>query len=48
METASGQHLVLAIYANMVAVPADDPEATQKIVGEAMGEIAAAAYDSPL
>ena len=48
METASGQHLVLAIYANMVAVPLDDPEATQKIVGEALGEIAAAAYDSPL
>ena len=48
MDTASGQHLVLAIYANMVAVPVDDPEATQKIVGEALGEIAAAAYDSPL
>jgi PBP4 family serine-type D-alanyl-D-alanine carboxypeptidase len=48
METASGQHLVLTIYANMVAVPADDPEATQKIVGEALGEIASAAYDSPL
>jgi PBP4 family serine-type D-alanyl-D-alanine carboxypeptidase len=48
MDTASGQHLVLAIYANMVAVPLDDPEATQKIVGEALGEIAAAAYDSPL
>ena len=48
MDTASGQHLVLAIYANMVAVPMDDPEATQKIVGEALGEIAAAAYDSPL
>jgi PBP4 family serine-type D-alanyl-D-alanine carboxypeptidase len=48
METASGQHLVLAVYANMVAVPMDDPEATQKIVGEALGEIAAAAYDSPL
>ena len=47
METASGQHLVLAVYANMVAVPMD-PEATQKIVGEALGEIAAAAYDSPL
>ena len=48
MDTASGQHLVLAIYANMVAVPMDDPEATQNIVGEALGEIAAAAYDSPL
>jgi N-acyl-D-amino-acid deacylase len=48
METASGQHLVLALYANMVAVPLDDPEATQKVVGEALGEIAAAAYDAPL
>jgi N-acyl-D-amino-acid deacylase len=48
MDTASGQHLILSIYANMVAVPLDDPEATQKIVGEALGEIAAAAYDAPL
>lgn len=48
MDTASGQHLVLALYANMVAVPLDDPEATQKIIGEALGEIAAAAYDAPL
>src|SRR5882724_23492 len=48
MDTASGQHLILSLYANMVAVPMDDPEATQKIVGEALGEIAAAAYDAPL
>jgi PBP4 family serine-type D-alanyl-D-alanine carboxypeptidase len=48
METASGQHLILSLYANMVAVSMDDPEATQKIVGEALGEIAAAAYDAPL
>jgi len=48
METASGQHLALAIYGNMVAVPMDDPEAVQKIAGEALGEIAAAAYDAPL
>ena len=48
MDTASGQHLVFALYANMVAVPMDDPEATQKIVGEALGEIASAAYDSPI
>ncbi len=44
MDTASGAHLVFALYANMVAVPLDDPEATQKIVGEALGEIASAAY----
>ncbi len=48
MDTVSGQHLILALYANMVAVPLDDPEATQKIVGEALGEIASAAYDAPL
>jgi N-acyl-D-amino-acid deacylase len=48
MDTASGQHLVLALYVNMVAVPLDDPEATQKIAGEALGEIASVAYDAPL
>ncbi len=48
MDTVGGQHLVLALYANMVAIPLDDPDATQNIVGEALGEIAAAAYDAPL
>ena len=48
MDTARGEHLILALYVNMVSVPLDDPDATQKIVGEALGEIAAAAYDSPL
>jgi dihydroorotase/N-acyl-D-amino-acid deacylase len=48
MDTARGEHLILALYVNMVSVPLDDPEATQKIAGEALGEIAAAAYDSPL
>ncbi|HEY8716948.1 MAG TPA: D-alanyl-D-alanine carboxypeptidase/D-alanyl-D-alanine-endopeptidase, partial [Candidatus Acidoferrum sp.] len=43
MDTASGKHLILALYVNMVSVPLDDPEATQKIAGEALGEIAAAA-----
>ena len=47
MDTAKGEHLILALYANMVAVPMADPEATQKIVGQALGEIAAAAYDLP-
>jgi PBP4 family serine-type D-alanyl-D-alanine carboxypeptidase len=47
METASGQHLIFALYVNMVPVSLDDPEATQKIAGEALGEIAAAAYDAP-
>ena len=48
MDTASGEHLILALYVNMVSVPLDDPDATQKIAGEALGEIAAAAYDAPL
>jgi N-acyl-D-amino-acid deacylase len=48
MDTVNGQHLVLALYVNMVSVPLGDPEATQKIAGEALGEIAAAAYDAPL
>ena len=47
METATGEHLAFAAYVNMVAAPMDDPEAVQKIAGEALGEIAAAAYDSP-
>jgi len=46
MDTADGKHLILALYVNMVSVPLDDPEATQKIAGEALGEIAAAAYDA--
>ena len=46
METASGKHLVLALYVNMVAVTLDDPDAVQKVAGEALGEIASAAYDS--
>jgi N-acyl-D-amino-acid deacylase len=48
MDTAKGEHLILALYVNMVSVPLDDPDATQKIAGEALGEIAAAAYDAPL
>jgi D-alanyl-D-alanine carboxypeptidase/D-alanyl-D-alanine-endopeptidase (penicillin-binding protein 4) len=46
MDTVSGQHLIFALYVNMVQVSMDDPEATQKIAGEALGEIAAAAYDA--
>jgi N-acyl-D-amino-acid deacylase len=48
MDTAKGEHLILALYVNMVSVPLNDPDATQKIAGEALGEIAAAAYDAPL
>lgn len=47
MDTQTGQHLVLALYANMIPISMDDPEAAQKVVGAALGEIASAAYDSP-
>ncbi|HMI51728.1 MAG TPA: D-alanyl-D-alanine carboxypeptidase/D-alanyl-D-alanine-endopeptidase [Candidatus Saccharimonadales bacterium] len=47
MDTASGQHLILALYVNMVSLTLDDPDAVTKIPGEALGEIAAAAYDAP-
>jgi dihydroorotase/N-acyl-D-amino-acid deacylase len=48
MDTASGQHLILAVYVNMVSLPLDDPDAAQTVAGEALGEIAAAAYDAPV
>jgi N-acyl-D-amino-acid deacylase len=48
METASGEHLIVAAYANNVPVSMEDSEAVQKVVGEALGEIAAAAYDAPI
>lgn len=48
METASGRHLILALYVNMVSVAMGDPDALQQIAGQALGEIAAAAYDAPL
>lgn len=48
METTAGRHLAFAIYVNNVAVSKDDPQAAQKVAGEALGEIAAAAYDAPL
>src|SRR5581483_9336169 len=47
METKSGQKLVLALYVNNVSTP-EDPDLVQKIVGEALGEIASAAYDAEL
>ena len=38
--TPEGRRLAFAIYVNRVALPADDPDAIQKIVGQAVGEIA--------
>jgi N-acyl-D-amino-acid deacylase len=46
--TSDGRHLAFAIYANRVSLPLDDPDAPQKIVGAALGEIATAIYMTPL
>lgn len=48
LQTTTGEHLAFAAYLNNVSAPMGDPEAIQKIAGEALGQIAAAAYDSPL
>jgi N-acyl-D-amino-acid deacylase len=48
MQTAAGEHLAFAAYVNMVPVPADDPDAVQKTAGQALGEIAAAAYTAAI
>jgi PBP4 family serine-type D-alanyl-D-alanine carboxypeptidase len=45
--TTSGRKLVFAAYVNHVSLP-PDPEAAQQVAGQALGEIAAAAYDAPL
>lgn len=47
VQTKSGKTLAFAAYVNHVAMPAD-PDSAQKIAGQALGEIAAAAYDAPL
>jgi len=47
LTTKDGRHLAFALYVNGVPVTRDDPEAVTKIAGQALGEIAAAAYDSP-
>lgn len=43
--TADGRHLAFAVYVNNVSV-STDPDAITQVVGQALGEIAAAAYDS--
>jgi PBP4 family serine-type D-alanyl-D-alanine carboxypeptidase len=45
MFTADGRHLAFAIYVNNVSVPRE-PDAVKRIVGQALGELAAAAYDA--
>jgi PBP4 family serine-type D-alanyl-D-alanine carboxypeptidase len=47
VNTRSGERLVFAAYVNHVALP-DDPQAAQRVAGQALGEIAAAAYDAEL
>ena len=45
--TKSGRKLAFAAFVNHVALPAD-PDAAQNIAGQALGEIAASAYDAGL
>jgi PBP4 family serine-type D-alanyl-D-alanine carboxypeptidase len=47
VQTKSGKTFAFAAYVNHTSMPAD-PESAQKIAGQALGEIAAAAYDAPL
>src|SRR5262249_22305403 len=44
--TANGERLAFAAFVNHVSLP-EDPDAPQNVVGQALGEIAAAAYDAP-
>jgi D-alanyl-D-alanine carboxypeptidase len=46
LTTADGRRLAFAIYGNNVPVPGDDPDAITRIVGQALGEIAAAGYSA--
>jgi PBP4 family serine-type D-alanyl-D-alanine carboxypeptidase len=43
--TKSGRTVAFAAYVNHTALP-DDPDAAQNVAGQALGEIAAAAYDT--
>ena len=44
--TVDGRHLAFALFANHVALPADRESLT--MAGQALGEIAAAAYALPI
>jgi PBP4 family serine-type D-alanyl-D-alanine carboxypeptidase len=46
--TPDGHRCAFAAYANRVSLPMDDPEAPQNVVGQALGEIAAAIYSTLL
>src|SRR4029077_12995 len=45
--TKAGEKLAFAAYVNHVSLPSD-PDAAQQVAGQALGEIAAAAYDADL
>ncbi len=47
LTTKDGRRLAFAIYVNRVPLSLEDEEAATKVAGQALGEIAAAAYDSP-
>ena len=46
LTTAAGRRLAFAIYANNVSV-SKEPNEIKRVVGQALGEIAAAAYEAP-
>jgi N-acyl-D-amino-acid deacylase len=45
--TADGRNLAFAAYVNRVSVSLDDPDAAQKVAGQALGEVATAIYSTP-
>jgi PBP4 family serine-type D-alanyl-D-alanine carboxypeptidase len=45
MTTASGKKLIVVVYANNVAV-SNTPDEITRVVGQALGEVAAAVYDA--
>jgi len=44
MTTSTGRRLIVAVYANNVAV-SNAPDEVTRVIGQALGEVAAAAYD---
>lgn len=44
MATPDGRHLAFALYVNHVAISLEDPDAADKVAGEALGQIASAIY----
>jgi len=46
MVTPDGRHLAFALYVNRVPLSLDDPNAADKVAGEALGQIASAIYST--